>query len=95
MLSLLGGLVGALGLLCSVILALGALLVALDADGVSVYDTVSSTCDVLVGPLRDVFSFSGTNAAMKESLMAWGAGSIAYLVAGMVVQSLLRSATDD
>ena len=95
LISLLAGVIGAVGLICSVVLAFGALLVALDADGGSVYDTVSSICDVLVGPLRDVFSFSGTNAAMKESLVAWGAGSIIYLVVGVVAQSMLRSALDD
>lgn len=91
----LAGLVGAAGLVGSVVLALGALLVALDATDSSLFDTVSSTCDALVGPLADAFSFSGTNAAMKESLVAWGAGAILYLVVGMVAQSLLRSTVDD
>lgn len=93
--SVLAGVIGAVGLICSVVLAFGALLVALDADGGSVYDLVSGVCDVLVGPLRDMFSFSGSNAAMKESLVAWGAGSIIYLVVGVVAQSMLRSALDD
>jgi hypothetical protein len=93
--SVLAGLVGAVGLVCSVVLAFGALLVALDATDSSVYDSVSGICDVLVGPLRDAFSFTGTNADMKESLVAWGAGAIAYLVMGIGIQSLLRSAVDD
>lgn len=93
--SILAGVVGALGLICSVILAFGALLVALDADGGTLYDVVSNISDALVGPLRDAFSFSGTNAEMKESLVAWGAGSIVYLLVGMVAQSLLRSVIDD
>ncbi|MCW2840525.1 MAG: hypothetical protein JWR55_2008 [Aeromicrobium sp.] len=93
--SVLAGVLGAVGLVCSVVLAVGTLLVALGADGGTFYDTVSRTCDVLVGPLRDVFSFSGTNAAMKESLVAWGAGSIGYLVVGIVAQSLLRATVDD
>jgi hypothetical protein len=93
--SVLAGLVGAAGLVCSVVLAFGALLVALDATDSSVYDSVSGICDVLVGPLRDAFSFTGTNADMKESLVAWGAGAIAYLVMGIGIQSLLRSAVDD
>jgi hypothetical protein len=93
--SVLAGLVGAVGLVCSVVLAVGALLVALDATGSGVYDSVASTCDVLVGPLRDAFSFTGSNADMKESLVAWGAGAIVYLVVGVVAQSLLRSTVDD
>jgi hypothetical protein len=92
--SAIAGLVGAIGLICSVVLAFGALLVALDATDGSVYDSVSGVCDVLVGPLRDAFSFSGSNAEMKEALVAWGAGAIAYLVVGVVAQSLLRSTVD-
>jgi hypothetical protein len=94
-LSVLAGLVGAIGLLCSVVLALGALLAALDRDSGQLYDTVSGICDVLIGPLRDVISFSGSNARTKETLVAWGAGSVAYLVVGLVAQSLLRPASDD
>jgi hypothetical protein len=93
--SALAGLVGAVGLICSVVLAFGALLVARDSTDGSVYDTVSGICDVLVGPLRDAFSFSGANADMKEALVAWGAGAIVYLVVGVVAQSLLRSTVDD
>lgn len=91
----LAGLIGAAGLVGSVVLAFGALLVALGSTDGSTFDTVSSACDALVGPLADAFSFSGTNAAMKESLVAWGAGAIIYLVVGMVAQSLLRSTVDD
>jgi hypothetical protein len=95
LISLLAGIVGAVGLVCSVILALGALLVALGADGSGVYDLVSGICDSLVGPLRDIVSFSGTNADLKEKLVAWGGGAIIYLMVGLVAQSLLRSAADD
>jgi len=45
--------------------------------------------------LRDVVSFSGANADVKEALVAWGAGAIAYLVVGVVAQSLLRAAVED
>ncbi|MCL3820167.1 hypothetical protein [Aeromicrobium wangtongii] len=88
--SVLAGLIGTIGLICSVVLAVGALLVGLDADSGQPYDLVSGTCDVLVGPLRDVFSFSGAKADTKEALVAWGAGSIGYLLVGLVAQSVLR-----
>lgn len=92
----LAGLVGAVGLLCSIVLALGALLVALGAqDGNSVYDIVAPICDALVGPIRDLFSFTGANAEVKESLVAWGSGSIGYLVVGLFAQSFLRARFDD
>lgn len=93
--SAVAGLIGALGLICSVVLAFGALLVALDETGSGVYDTVSSVCDALVGPARDIVSFSGSNAAMKEALVAWGAGAIVYLVVGIAAQTVLRSRIDD
>ena len=93
--SAIAGLIGALGLICSVVLAFGALLVALDETGSGVYDTVSSVCDALVGPARDIVSFSGSNAAMKEALVAWGAGAIVYLVVGIAAQTILRSRIDD
>jgi hypothetical protein len=82
--------VGVVALLCSVVLAVGALLVALGADDGSFYDAVSGTCDVLVGPLRDAVSFDGRKAALKEALVAWGAGSIGYLAVSLVAQSLAR-----
>lgn len=87
--------IGAVALICSVILAVGALLIALGSDDGSVYDAFSGTCDVLVGPLRDAFSFSGAKADMKEALVAWGAGSIGYLVLSLVAQSISRPAGKD
>lgn len=94
--AVLAALLGAVGLICSVILALGALLVALGSDeGNSTYDLVSGICDTLVGPLRDVFTFSGANGDMKEALAAWGLGSMGYLVVGLFLQSFLRSRIDD
>ncbi len=89
------GVLGVSGLICSITLAVGALLVALGADGSSLYDSFETVCNALVGPLRDVFTFSGTNAGMKEALVAWGAGSIGYLLIGIVGQSVLRSLADD
>lgn len=77
---------GAAGLICSVVLALGALLLAVGTTDSSMFGTISSICDALVGPLRDVFSFSGPDAGKKEALAAWGSGSIGYLVASLVVQ---------
>jgi hypothetical protein len=94
-LSLLAGLIGAFALLCSVALAVGALLVALGADDSSWYDALARTCDLLVGPLRGAFSFGGPTADVKESLVAWGAGSIGYLVISVAAQSVLRSTAKD
>ena len=88
--------IGVLGLVCSLILAVGAFMAALGTtDSNGAHDTLSSLCDVLVGPLRDVFSFSGANAEMKESVVSWGAGSMIYVLVGMFAQSYLRSRVDD
>ncbi|MET1038565.1 MAG: hypothetical protein ABW075_09835 [Aeromicrobium sp.] len=93
--SILAVVLGAVGMVCSVVLAVGTLLVALGTDDGRLYDAVSNVCDVLVGPLRDLFTFDGANAGMKESLVAWGAASIGYLVIGVGAQSLLRATIDD
>ena len=88
--------VGIIGLACSLILAVGAFMAALGTtDSNGAYDILSSICDMLVGPLRNVFSFSGTNAEMKEAVVAWGGGSMIYVLVGMFAQSYLRSRTDD
>ena len=92
----LAGLLGAVGLACSVVLAVGAFFVARGTDDSNdLFRTLSQVCDVLVGPLSDALSFAGSNANMKEALVAWGLGSLAYLVVGLVAQSFLRSNVDE
>ena len=90
------GVAGAIGLVSSMILATGALFFALDAGQSSTLFThLSDLCDGLVGPLKDVFSFSGINANKKETLLAWGTGSMAYLLVGRFVQSIFMSRIKD
>ncbi|AXT85516.1 hypothetical protein C6I20_10155 [Aeromicrobium sp. A1-2] len=87
---------GAIGLICSVTLAVGALMVAIGAgENNAAYDALSSIADALVGPLRDVFTFTGANADDKEALVAWGLGSMGYLLVGLFAQSFLRSRIED
>lgn len=82
--------VGVVGLLCSVILAGGALLIALGADQNSgIAGVVADICDLLVGPLKGLFTFSGTNADLKAALVTWGLGSMIYLLVSRLLQSLL------
>lgn len=80
-----------LGLLLSVVLAIGVLLVALDAgrDG-AFFGHLSTVCDALVGPLKDIFHFSGAEAQSKQALVGWGMGSMGYLLVGRFVQSVLQ-----
>ena len=90
------GVAGAIGLVSSMILATGALFFALDAgQGSTLFTHLSDVCDGLVGPLKDVFSFSGINANKKEALVAWGTGSMAYLLVGRFVQSIFMSRIKD
>lgn len=90
------GVAGAIGLLLSVILAVGALFVALDAaQGSTFFGNLSDLCDALVGPLKDVFSFSVVNADKKRALVGWGLGSMGYLLLGRFLQSVLLSRARD
>lgn len=91
-LSLLAGIIGGAGLILSVILAVGALFIALDAaQGSAFFGYLSDLCDALVGPLKDVFTFSGDNADKKQALVGWGLGSMGYLLVGRFIQSVLQS----
>ncbi len=82
--------VGVVGLLCSVILAGGTLLIALGADHDSgIVGVIADVCDVLAGPLKGLFTFSGSNAYLKTALVTWGLGSMIYLLVGRLLQSLL------
>ncbi len=94
-LTIVAAVVGAAGLILSVVLAVGAMLAALGTDSGALYDVVSTICDALTAPLGGIVDFSGSNAAQKEALVAWGLGSIVYLAIGLGAQSLLRSRTDD
>ncbi len=91
------GVIGVLGLLCSIILAVGTLLVALGAgEGNALYDPVSSLSKILIGPLDGAFDFSGVNAAKREQFLAWGVGCLIYLVVSVVgLQLSQRAAGND
>jgi len=85
------GVVGILGLVLSVVLAVGALLVAVGAE----FGALSSVCDVLVGPLKNAFEFNGQGAQRKENFLAWGAGSVVYLLLSFVGQAVQRANAAD
>ena len=89
-------LVGALGLIFSVVLAVGALTVAIGAgEGNAIYDPLSTACDALAGPLKNAFSFTGPNAASREEFLGWGAGSLISLAVSFAGQAAHRAATRD
>jgi hypothetical protein len=85
------GVVGLIALGISVLLAVGALLVALGFDSGGLYEGLRAVANALVGPLKDAFDFSGANAERKEHFLAWGAGSIGYLLISFVGQAVQRA----
>jgi hypothetical protein len=88
------GVVGLIALGISVLLAVGALLVAIGFDSGGLYEALRAVANFLVGPLEGAFDFSGANAERKEHFLAWGAGSILYLLISFVGQAVQR-ANDD
>ena len=90
------GIVGAVGLVFSVVLAAVALLIALGADqGSGIVGSIADLCNFLVGPLSDLFSFGGPNAETKQALVSWGLGSMIYLLVSRFIQSTLLRRVQD
>ena len=85
-----------LGLVLSVVLAVGAFTVAIGAGaGNAIYDPISTVCNALAGPLKSAFDFSGPNAASREEFLGWGAGSLIYLALSFAGQAAHRAAIRD
>lgn len=80
---------------CALFLAVGALLIALDAnqDNVLVAFVLDVADVVDLGVFsreNGVFTFEGADAATKNALANWGLGAVAYLVVGRVLERLVR-----
>lgn len=80
---------------CALFLAVGALLVALDANQdnalVSFVLDVADVLDLGVfDPDNGVFTFEGADADTKNALANWGLAAIAYLVVGRIVDRVVR-----
>lgn len=84
-------LIWVVAVICALFLAIGALLVALKANQAN--DLVMFVLDgarLLDGPFEDLFTFTGENAETKAALVNWGIAAVAYLVAGKVLDRLVR-----
>jgi hypothetical protein len=90
-LATIAGLIGIVGLVVSVVLAIGALLVAVGAE----FGPLTSLCDLVVGPLDNAFDFSGEGAERKENFLSWGAGSVIYLLLSFAGQAIQRANADN
>jgi len=82
-------------LVCSVVLALGAFLIAA-RDNVSpdnaLVKFVLDFADTIDGPFsrkNGIFEFHGANAATKDAVVNWGIAAIVYLAIGRYLQRLL------
>ncbi len=80
---------------CALFLAVGALLVALDANPdnalVRLVLDVAGVLDLDVFSRRNgVFTFDGADAATKNALVNWGMAAVAYLIVGRVLERVVR-----
>lgn len=88
--------VGLVFSLIALLLAIGAVLVALGKNvdqANSVVKAILSFDDAVSGPLgRDhgVFTFHGKNALAKDALVNWGIAALVYLFVGRLLARLIR-----
>jgi hypothetical protein len=81
--------------LCALVLALGALLIALNAnrDNALVQFVLDAADAVDLGVFSKddgIKQFTGPNAATKNALFNWGLGAIAWLVVGRILDRIIR-----
>lgn len=93
--SRLASLVWLVAVVCALFLAVGALLIALKANQdnaiVSFVLDVADRLDLDVfSREQGIFTFAGKDAATKDALVNWGIAAIAYLVAGKVLDRIIR-----
>jgi hypothetical protein len=92
--SKIASLVWLVAVVCALFLAVGALLVALNANqDNSIVQFVLDGADVLDGPFsRDngPFTFDGKDAQTKSALVNWGLAAVVYLVIGKIADRIIR-----
>ena len=93
--SRLASLVWLVAVVCALFLAVGALLIALKANQdnaiVAFVLNVADRLDLGVfSREQGIFTFDGKNAETKNALVNWGIAAIAYLVAGKVLDRIIR-----
>ena len=80
---------------CAVLLALGALLVALDANQRNgLVDFVMRAADAVdlgvFSRQEGIKQFRGQGAGVKNALVNWGLGAIAWLIVGRILDRIIR-----
>jgi hypothetical protein len=81
--------------LAALVLAIGALLVALDGDLENdlvrfVLDTADRVDLGVFDRTEGIKQFHGQNADVKDALLNWGLGALAWLVAGRILDRVIR-----
>jgi len=80
--------------ICALFLAVGALLIALNANQENpIVRLVLDGADLLDGPFsreNGIFTFEGKDAETKGALVNWGLAAVVYLVIGKVVDRVIR-----
>jgi hypothetical protein len=81
---------------CAVVLALGALLVALRHnvnESNAIVRLVTGFCDAVDGPFsrsNGIVAFDGKDAVTKEALVNWGIAALVYLAVGRLLARIVR-----
>ena len=81
--------------LCALLLAVGALLVAFDANSQNalvrlVLDGADAVDLGIFSRDNGIKEFKGENAEVKNALLNWGLGAVAYLVVGRILDRVIR-----
>ncbi|GAA5117976.1 hypothetical protein GCM10023339_29780 [Alloalcanivorax gelatiniphagus] len=81
--------------LAALVLAIGALLIALDANrSNALVEAVLDAADVLdLGVFSrgdGIKQFRGEGAQVKNALLNWGLGAIAWLIAGRILERIVK-----
>ena len=93
--SLLAQLIWLAAVVCALLLAVGALCIALGANQDNalvgfVIDAADAVALDVFSRDNGIFTFEGADAATKNALANWGLGAVAYLVAGRALERLVR-----
>lgn len=79
---------------CALVLAVGALLIALNANEEnSIVKVVLDGAALLDGPFsrtNGIFEFVGQDAATKNALVNWGLAAVAFLLIGKIADRVIR-----
>jgi hypothetical protein len=93
--TLLARIVWAVAVVLALVLALGALLITLDAnrqnEAVRFILDAANAVDLGIFSRTDgIKEFTGSNAGVKNALFNWGLGAVAWLVIGKVLDKIIR-----